>query len=217
MNRGSFPCDLNAQCGGGGTAENNCTTVRYSWAAMSGATILDACDGGVVLPTGSGATTYASAVPTPIPFPFALFGRAVDAVRPSVAPFAVLMSMGQPNGFFPESAGAESGQPGLGFGVGSRSDAMCIRTFGTAPNRRFVVEWLGVHASEETRRTVVEAVLEEGTNAIEMRYGPTDRVLEPSAFTYDYAGPWISGGPNEWVLPPRLIVTPPMTVRFTPR
>jgi hypothetical protein len=57
------------------------------------------------------------------------------------------------------------------------------QTFGTAPNRRYVVQWDATVYSSTTPRVDVRAVLKEGRGDIEVCYVAT---LGGGATTYDY-------------------------------
>ena len=56
----------------------------------------------------------------------------------------------------------------------SAGGAVWYRTVGTAPNRRFVVAWVGVPAFGTTNGVTFEAILEEGTNDIVLQYKDVD-------------------------------------------
>ena len=196
-------CAAGLLCTRPGGAQPTCTPAAYRWTATAGATLIDACDGGFVVPFRA---SGGSAVQVPIPFAYAWFGGAVDGLLLGGLSAAPTL------GGIPTEFASGLGQSAFRLGFGAGGTAVCVKTVGTAPNRRLVVEWLDPAA-------VGEALLEEGTLAIEFRYGPT-------AVGYGASGPYISariteaglylnGTQHVSVLNARVL--PGTSIRFVPR
>jgi hypothetical protein len=92
---------------------------------------------------------------------------------------------------------------------------VCVATVGTAPNRRWVVEWRETTLLGGTDTFTAEAVFNEGSNVIELIYR---NFAITSSATVGIEGPGgtagVSGCPDETVF--RCAPTANSTVRFTP-
>ena len=156
-------------------------------------TWLDACSGGTGRATWM-PTTDDSATSTTIPFSFSFFGSGYTTIGfstngaigfPSVTSSwgNTTIPSGNPNSIFPFWDDLYTSPTGV-----------CTSTFGSAPNRQFVVQWTGTYyfGGDDGSRLNFEAVLSESTNTIDLLYngmtGQGDRATGNSA-TIGIEGP----------------------------
>ncbi|MBL8679311.1 MAG: hypothetical protein JNK05_09110 [Myxococcales bacterium] len=75
------------------------------------------------------------------------------------------------------------------------TSGVCIATFGTAPNRQWVVQWQSVtHYSSGTGPLTFEVVITETTNTIDLVYGTMSSVLSAAVGVENTAGTLAVGG-----------------------
>ena len=134
----------------------------YAW--------VDATAGGTKLTLGDD-----EAASVPIPFPFTFYGTSFSSVKVSsnallvfgADPATAYDNRPLPDPMTPNRILAplwDDLNPLNGGGIWHR-------TVGTAPNRRFVVAWVGVpHYLAVSHKVTLEAILEEGTNGIVFQY-----------------------------------------------
>ncbi|MEZ4392564.1 MAG: hypothetical protein R3A48_15865 [Polyangiales bacterium] len=133
-----------------------------------------------------------------IPFPFEFYGD----VRTS-------LQIGS-NGTigFPSTSGAGVSEP---LALTSRRFAVmpfwddlvatggvCVATYGIAPNRQYVVEWLNArfNATGDTSRLTFEAIFSEGSNTIDFAYHTTDSSTAAARVTGSQAAIGLIGADN---------------------
>jgi len=159
-------------------ASSTCATVGYVEAALPTPTFLDACGTGgmrVMLEGTSRDDVHATGA-VAIPFSFEFFRVAQGQIWPSSNGYAVFGTTPPADvfaGAIPlrdESAVVAPYLDDLVVRASPSSD-LCTRTFGTTPNRQFVVEWLDAYRRPDaTTHLTFELVLHEGTHAVDFVY-----------------------------------------------
>jgi hypothetical protein len=179
------PCALPTICATRLDGSSVCTDVGYPETPIASPDWVDACADGVRITFGTSRAGRDDGHPGTallLPFPFKLWGSDRTQVWPST------------NGFlsFGKSA-LEDRRGGQGFFPAQGSDAMvapfwddlyldespssdiCFKTAGSAPNRRFVVEWQNAHRFGHPGVTLTfEVALTEGSGAIDFVYQKLD-------------------------------------------
>jgi subtilisin family serine protease/fibronectin type 3 domain-containing protein len=170
---GSVTVSVSATVGGvtdtrsvSGTAEENYRfeDAPYSW--------IDATAGGTRLTLGDDA-----AATVPLPFSFSFYKESFSSLKISSNGYVVFgpsaarnhMNVDVPDASVPNGYAApfwDDFNP-------TQGGAVWYRTVGSAPNRKFVVGWVGVAGFFEGNATF-EVVLEEGTNGIVFQYQDVD-------------------------------------------
>lgn len=158
---------------------STCRRVRYEETALPSPTFIEACDGDGVRVAMTTTTPIGRATtPLTIPFPFTFYGARHTLLWPSQSGYARLGSL-PPDGTIPlpTRAGdliAPFMQP---LSAADACSAVCARTVGTAPARRFAVEWFAVGTSVSSEvRVTFELVLNESDGSIDFLY----QRLEPA-------------------------------------
>ena len=149
---------------------------------FSSQAFVDACATG----TNVGAVSQSTQT---MPFPFTLYGNTDTTVKFNKRGMITFGAVaGTASGVSLALPSASAPKPALfvfwdDIGFAATSTGMCYVTIGTAPNRKYVIEWNNMNfvpVADQTASLTFEAVLSEGTNNIDVVYktmtGPTTRV-----------------------------------------
>jgi hypothetical protein len=142
----------------------------YTIAPLANAEFIDACATGTALEFWPREDSAAGR-PATLPFPFRVFGADYTSIWPHVDGIAEL------GGRAPQGSGRGPVVAPYWTSLALRdapASNVCVSTVGTAPNRRFVIEWRDAATTNadplaESHLTF-QAVLHEGTNTIDFLY-----------------------------------------------
>jgi hypothetical protein len=180
-------CEAPSRCVVAGPA-SWCQASGYREALVGDVVLLDACAGdGVRVPRTTNRTDPRyTEVPVLIPFPFRLFGVPQGRAWPSLSGMVTFGRLTDASSPVPNANLPAAALPGPVPLPGAT--VVCARTFGVAPARRLVLEWLTPTSPEPGTALLglLEVVLSEGSETIEFLYAreaAAGTVLLRDAFT----------------------------------
>lgn len=169
---------------------STCVVQDYVESTLVSPTFVDACGSGIhvtLTDRDDGHSTTAIA----LPFPFRLFGTSYTEVWPDTngfVSFGPIAPADSPYGAIPIAAILAAVAPFYeDLVLRDVGSDICYLAQGTAPNRRFILEWLDAYAYNHNSVDVTfEVILNETTNAVDFVYSR----LEPTSGT---DAPYASG------------------------